>query len=227
MEALIGLLLVFAWLLFTLVWVMTFIGPARRAIARGILAPYHIPLRRFRWVLGLSAVAAFVATGIVASESPEKQSSPSASATTVASPVALVTPAPAPAASESAPAEPTPASEAAETTAPPQPLLSGGQGPAYDLAVIKAGHTVDPTDPSVAHFQEVLNVLSRSYGETPQQIADETVKAQQMLAAKGLDDSLDDIMTGMMQISTAKAHVTYEDALAGYIVLREGGAGKG
>jgi hypothetical protein len=118
LEALIGLLLVFTWLIFTIVWVMTFIGPARRAIARGILAPYRIPLRRFRWGLGLSAVAAFVAVGIVASESPEEQSLPSTSATTAASPVAPMTPASA--VSESASPEPTPAPEAAEPAAPEQ-----------------------------------------------------------------------------------------------------------
>jgi hypothetical protein len=112
-------------------------------------------------------------------------------------------------------------------SAPPEPTPSLDQDPAYDLAVIQAGHRVDPADPSVAHFQEVLNQLSRSYGETPQQIADKTVKAQQMLAAKGLDDSFDDIIHAMITISTAKARISYADALASYIVLREGGEGKG
>jgi hypothetical protein len=198
-EALVGSLLVLVWLILMVVWLVSFVGPARRAIARGILAPYHIPLRRFRWVLGLSAVAVFVAIGIVASESPEKQS-----------PSASVTPAP-----------------AVPESAPPEPTASQGEGPAYDLAVIQAGHRVDATDPSVAHFQEVLDVLSRSYGETPQQIADKTVKAQQMLAAKGLDDSLDDIIHSMITISTAKARVSYADALATYILLRETGSEKG
>ena len=208
MEALIGSLLVMVWLILMLLWVLTFIGRARRAIARGILAPYHIPLRRFRWGLGLSAVTVFVAIGIVASESPEKQPSASASATAAATPIALMTPAP-----------------AVPESAPPEPIPS--QGPAYDLAVIQAGHAVDPTDPRVAHFQEVLNMLSRNYGETPQQIADKTVKAQQMLAAKGLDDSIDDIIHAMITAFTAKARVSYADALAGYILLRETGSDKG
>jgi len=79
----------------------------------------------------------------------------------------------------------------------------------------------------VTHFQTILNLLSRSYGETPQQIAYQTAKAQEMLAAKGLDDSVDDIMTGMMQAYTGKTHVPYTQALAAYMILRENGGGKG
>jgi hypothetical protein len=94
-ETLAGLL-AFAWLIITLSLVLTFIGPARRAIARGILAPCHIPLRRARWVLGVSAGALFIAVGITAP--PEKQSAPSGSATVTA---------PEPVVSPSAPAEET------------------------------------------------------------------------------------------------------------------------
>jgi hypothetical protein len=112
-EALTGLFGI-GWLIVTLVWVLTFVGPSRRAIARGVLAPYHIPLRRARWVLGLSATAFFVAGVIVAP--PEKQSAPSASATTAASPVALETQAPA--LETPAPALETPAPAASEAETP-------------------------------------------------------------------------------------------------------------
>jgi hypothetical protein len=134
MEALAGLF-AFASLIVTLSWALTFFGPTRRAIARGILAPYHIPLRRARWVLGLSAVAAFITFGVIAP--PENQSSPSGSASTAsteASPTTLETPAPKVWGSER-PAEPPAISELqkeneqmeqaqaptpAETTAPPE-----------------------------------------------------------------------------------------------------------
>jgi hypothetical protein len=79
LEALAGFL-AFVWLILTLSWVLTFIGPARRAIARSILVPYHISLRRARWAVGLSAMMALVAFVIITP--PEKQSSPSGSATT-------------------------------------------------------------------------------------------------------------------------------------------------
>jgi hypothetical protein len=79
----------------------------------------------------------------------------------------------------------------------------------------------------VTHFQALLNLLSRNYAENPQQIADQTAKAQDMLAAKGLDDTIDDIMKGMMEAYTGTTHVPYTQALAGYIVLRLNGSEKG
>jgi hypothetical protein len=86
---------------------------------------------------------------------------------------------------------------------------------------------VTSTPPPASAINAASPVALVTPAPTPQQIADETVKAQQILAAKGLDDSLDDITTAMKEISTVKAHVAYKEALASYIVLREGGAAKG
>jgi hypothetical protein len=49
----------------TLVWILTFVRRSRRAMARAVLAPLKIPLCRARWIIGLSAIALFVVTGIV------------------------------------------------------------------------------------------------------------------------------------------------------------------
>jgi hypothetical protein len=65
MEALVGLLSL-VWLLLLIGLILTFVRPARLAIARGILAPYHLPLRRVRWTLGLAAMALFITIGIIA-----------------------------------------------------------------------------------------------------------------------------------------------------------------
>lgn len=64
MEALSGLT-AFAWLIITLLWLLTFVPPARRLMARTVLAPLRIPLRRARWALAISATSLFVFTAVV------------------------------------------------------------------------------------------------------------------------------------------------------------------
>jgi len=100
MEAPAGLFS-FVWLLVILGLVLTYVPPARRAIARGILAPNHLPMRHARWGLGIAAVALIVLIGMIAPA--EKQSAPPGS-TSEGSRVAQETPAPV--ASESASGEP-------------------------------------------------------------------------------------------------------------------------
>jgi len=53
-------LFVWIWLILTLTWASTFWTPPRRVIARAILAPSHISLRRARWSLAVAATATFV-----------------------------------------------------------------------------------------------------------------------------------------------------------------------
>ena len=91
MEALAGLLS-FVWLLLILGLIITFVPSVRLVIARRILAPYHLPLRRVRWTLGLVAVALFITIGIIAPA--EKHSASSGWANPGASRAARETPAP-------------------------------------------------------------------------------------------------------------------------------------
>jgi Domain of unknown function (DUF4352) len=80
MDALAGLLSLH-WFILTICWIATFIGPTRRMIARRILAPRHLPLRRARWVVGIGALVCFVAFAIMAPpDDNQVQSVPSASA---------------------------------------------------------------------------------------------------------------------------------------------------
>ncbi len=81
MNVLAGVLTL-AWLALTLLWLFTFIGPTRRTLARALLAPWRIPLRRARWGLTLSALTLFVLTGVVAPPTDLEKSAPSATATT-------------------------------------------------------------------------------------------------------------------------------------------------
>jgi hypothetical protein len=89
LQALTGLF-GFAWFASTLILALTFVRTSRLAIARGILAPYHIPLRHARWTLGASSAIFFIAGLIIAL--PEKQSTPPVSSTIVASPAVAETP---------------------------------------------------------------------------------------------------------------------------------------
>jgi len=71
------ILLAWIWLALTLTWAGTFWAPSRRAIARAILAPRHISLRRARWSLAIAATATFV---VIAAITPkDKDEHPAAS----------------------------------------------------------------------------------------------------------------------------------------------------
>jgi hypothetical protein len=59
------ILFVWIWLILTVAWASTFWGPSRRTIARVILAPRHIPLRRARWSLAIAASAIFLVIGVI------------------------------------------------------------------------------------------------------------------------------------------------------------------
>src|ERR1700719_2344552 len=55
-----------AWSILTVVWCLTFVRPTRRVMARAVLAPCHIPLRRARWSLAVLAITSFVTMGAFA-----------------------------------------------------------------------------------------------------------------------------------------------------------------
>src|SRR5216684_3267481 len=57
----------------TILWILTFIAPIRRTMARAVLAPYNLSLRRARWMIALSGTAAFVVGVTVVMLEPEDQ----------------------------------------------------------------------------------------------------------------------------------------------------------
>lgn len=61
-----------ASLVLTLFWILTFVPATRRVMARAVLAPYRLSLRRARWILALSATTAFVTSVIVAPTKPDE-----------------------------------------------------------------------------------------------------------------------------------------------------------
>jgi len=94
----------------------------------------------------------------------------------------------------------------------------------YKLAVINAGGYVSENHVTVARFRSLLNQLSNTYVENRQQIADSSVKAQEMLKDKGIEESLLNIMEGMNQLFLRKIeNQKYSEYVVAYIVLRNKG----
>jgi len=115
-------------------------------------------------------------------------------------------------------------SEATATSGHGSAKASKPESIEYELATIDAGGYVSHDDITVARFKSLLDQLSQTYSVTPQQIADQTVKAKQMLKDRGVQESLMNIMTGMNQIfATANHDQNYATALAMYIELRDKG----
>src|SRR5450759_238638 len=52
----------------TLLWLVSFIAPTRRLIARMILAPLHFPLRAARWMTAASAIGCFFVSAALSSQ---------------------------------------------------------------------------------------------------------------------------------------------------------------
>jgi hypothetical protein len=95
------------------------------------------------------------------------------------------------------------------------------RSPAYNLAFIDNGRVDDLLE---ARFQSLLNQLSGTYNSDQGEIADQTVKCQELLQKDGISESLLNIMEGMNQIfDTANHNQKYSQWLAAYIVERDKG----
>lgn len=94
----------------------------------------------------------------------------------------------------------------------------------YKLASIEAGRHIDQDDPAVPQFAAVLAGLEKEYEMPEQQIADQSVKAQQLLQAAGVRENLFDIMAGMNEIfSDPQPGSQFTSALAMYVEMRKEG----
>jgi hypothetical protein len=89
------------------------------------------------------------------------------------------------------------------------------------LASIDANGSVSADDITVARFRSLLDQLSQTFTASKQQIADQTVKCQELLRQQGIKESLQDIMEGMNQIFASRNHnQDYSQWLAAYVVSR-------
>ena len=94
----------------------------------------------------------------------------------------------------------------------------------YQLATINAGGYVSRDHITVARFRSLLGQLSSTYVENKQQIADMSVKAQQLLRKDGVEESLLNIMEGMNQIFASRIeNQKYAEYAAAYVSLRSKG----
>ncbi|MCK4430984.1 MAG: hypothetical protein KAW19_06745 [Candidatus Aminicenantes bacterium] len=94
----------------------------------------------------------------------------------------------------------------------------------YKLATINAGGYVPKDHVTVNRFRNLLNQLSKTYVENQQQIADMSVRAQQILKERGISESLLNIMQGMNQIFPRKVeNQKYAEYSAAYLTLRSKG----
>jgi hypothetical protein len=92
------------------------------------------------------------------------------------------------------------------------------------LAKLQDGLGTSEKDPLVGRFTMLLDTLDPKFVEDRKAIADMTVKAQQMLKAKGISERLDRIMEGMntAMYSTIQ-NQKYAEYISAYLTLRENG----
>src|SRR5512139_1396868 len=64
----------------------------------------------------------------------------------------------------------------------------------YKLATVAAGHPIEPTDTSVARAKLLLELVSKKYEMSPQQLADQVAMIGNLMKEKGLPYDLLDIM---------------------------------
>jgi len=94
----------------------------------------------------------------------------------------------------------------------------------FQLATINQKGYVSKDHISVARFRRLLEQLSSTYVEDRQQIADMSVKAQQILRDNGIEESLLTIMEGLNQILSMKLeNQKYAEYVAFYVTLRDKG----
>jgi len=94
----------------------------------------------------------------------------------------------------------------------------------YMLATINDGGYVSEDHITVARFRSLLQQLSATYIENPQQIADMSVKAKELLKNDGIDEKLMNIMEAMNKLFPKKIeNQKYAEYIAAYVTLRHKG----
>ena len=92
------------------------------------------------------------------------------------------------------------------------------------LAMLETGHAVSATEPTTLRMRMHLAALSAEYPERPQQIADMTVRLQQILHEEGHAESLESLFDGLQSLPHPQPKVpAYSEAAAVYATLRQRG----
>lgn len=103
-------------------------------------------------------------------------------------------------------------------------LVNASDSLEYKLATINAKGYVSPDHLTVARFSRLLSQLSSTYVEDKQQIADMSVKAQQLLRDNGVEEDLLKIMEGLNQLFSRKIeNQKYAEYASAYVTLRDKG----
>jgi hypothetical protein len=94
----------------------------------------------------------------------------------------------------------------------------------YKLAVIDSGGYVARDDLAVARFRSLLGQLDTKYVESPEEIANMSVKAQQVLRDKGISEPIRELMEGLNSVLDGPVgNQKYSEYAALYIQLRDSG----
>lgn len=94
----------------------------------------------------------------------------------------------------------------------------------YKLASIDKGYEVLEDDITIARFRSLLNQLDDKFVEDRQQIADMSVKTQELLRDKGISESLLNIMEGINSILVTELESQkYAEYAGTYVTLRDSG----
>lgn len=107
--------------------------------------------------------------------------------------------------------------------APPPAAVAAAMPLEQQLASINAGVTVASDDIAVARFKSLLRQLDRTFRESPKEIADMSVKAQELLQEKGIRQDLVSIMEGLNTLFPAGKGYRFAEYSAAYVVLRDKG----
>jgi uncharacterized protein YgiM (DUF1202 family) len=108
-----------------------------------------------------------------------------------------------------------------KTTSPKQSSLTNSSL-AYKLASVEKNDYVKKDDILTNRFQYLLNSLDRKYTDSKQQIADRTVRAQELLKEYGINESLRNIMEGMNTLNDPKDKSKfYAEYTTVYVIIRK------
>ena len=91
----------------------------------------------------------------------------------------------------------------------------------YKLAVIDADRYVPKDHITVARFRSLLRQLTSKFNEDREQIADMSVKAQQLLRDEGIDQKMLEMMEGINRLFPQRfPNQRYGEYAAAYVSIR-------
>jgi hypothetical protein len=104
----------------------------------------------------------------------------------------------------------------------PESLTSDEEKTAYALAILDAEQTQPVVRAQLNRYKLCLRKLCGMYNTHVKSLAGMTIKVQEMLHAKGVDETCYNMMTGMRFLN-AGLGCSYAELLAAYSILREKG----